>query len=203
MITPLDRVRELNYDHHRRMSEMHREHILQGTVEGISRMDDLSYRALLNSIPRDRESILELGSASGGQWPLLREWLLSNGRIMGIDLYEPLVEQAREKGLVIHHGFVERMPFYSGAFDLVCSRHVMEHLGDLDRGMHEILRVTRSGGYIAHVTPNMAHDDEPAHLNHLDEEGWKSKWQSMGLLILHTQRHPFHGGEVHIVGQKP
>lgn len=203
MAESLDRVRELNYDHHRRMSEMRVNLIAQGAIGERDATDDLSYRALLAHVPGGRRSILELGSASGGQWPLLREWLAPMGSLLGIDLYEPLVSQARAQGLDIHVGYVESMVFYDSLFDLVCSRHVMEHLGDLEKGMREILRVTRPGGYIAHVTPNMAFDNEPAHLNHLDEAGWTEKWRSVGLHVLHSQRHPFHGGEVHIVGRKP
>jgi len=197
--TPLDRVRELNYDHHLRMAETR----MDGNNEERDATDDLSYRALLSHIPKEPQNILELGSASGGQWLLLCEWLTLDGQLTGIDLYEPLVNKARAQGLNIHLGFVENMGFSDNQFDLVCSRHVMEHLGDLDRGMKEILRVTKPGGYIAHVTPNMDIDNEPAHLNHLNEAQWAEKWRSMGLHILHTQRHPFHGGEVHIVGKKP
>jgi SAM-dependent methyltransferase len=201
-MTSLDRVRELNYDHHRRMAEIHAQTVVDGTSHQRGEVDNQSYRALLAYVPVNRHAILELGSASGGQWPLLREWLAPDGRIVGIDLYDPLVQKAREAGLDIVTGYVEKMVFYDGLFDLVCSRHVMEHLGDLDRGISEILRVTRSGGYIAHVTPNMDVDNEPAHLNHLNEAEWREKWRAVGLHILHTKRHPFHGGEVHIVGRK-
>jgi SAM-dependent methyltransferase len=185
------------------MAKMRADLTADGSIASRDATDDQSYRALLGHVPAEREAILELGSASGGQWSLLAEWLRRGGRIVGIDLYEPLVTEAQKRGLIVHNGFVERMPYYSGTFDLVCSRHVMEHLGDLDLGMREILRVTKPGGYIAHVTPNMAIDNEPAHLNHLDEAGWRDKWAAMGLVIVHTQRHPFHGGEVHIVGKKP
>lgn len=202
MTVPLDRVRALNYDHHRRMTEQHLKNIKSGRNVESAAMDDKSYRTLLANVPKDQDFILELGSASGGQWPLLQEWLAVGGQIVGIDLYEPLVLQAQASGLPITLGFVEEMPYDDGAFTLVCSRHVMEHLGDLEKGMREILRVTAPGGYIAHVTPNMDYDNELSHLNHLNEAGWVQKWQSVGLDIRYSKRHPFHGGEVHIVGKK-
>jgi SAM-dependent methyltransferase len=184
------------------MGEIHAQTVADGTVRERRGMDDESYLALLRNIPKDRNAILELGSASGAQWPLLADWLVDGGRIAGIDLYEPLVAEANKLGLPITVGFVEDMPYYANIFDLVCSRHVMEHLGDLDQGMAEILRVTKPGGYIAHVTPNMAVDNEPAHLNHLTETEWVAKWRSFGVDVLFSQRHPFHGGEVHVVGRK-
>lgn len=203
MKTPLSKVRELNYDHHRRMTAMHNQFVAEGKQAARSDEDDLSYLTLLQPVPPRRKAILELGSASGGQWPLLREFLAPDGSIKGIDLYEPLVLTAKKAGLDVTVGFVEEMPFADGEFDLVCSRHVMEHLGDLAKGMAEILRVTIAGGYIAHVTPNMAVDNEPAHLNHFDVIGWKTLWHEAGLEIISAARHPFHGGEVHIVGRKP
>ena len=178
MTTPLEKVKDLNYDHHRRMTEMYDRQVLDGTDQQYAAIDDLSYRNLLDRVPGGRDFILELGSAQGKQWPLLREWLHPEGQIFGIDLYEPLVLKAHAKGLVnIRVGFVEDMHMFpDDSFDLVCSRHVMEHLGDLYQGMAEILRVTKSGGYIAHVTPDMIVDQEPAHLNHLKEHEWKELW---------------------------
>jgi SAM-dependent methyltransferase len=197
MSTSLDLVRALNYDHHARMAQ------LKASGHDSAQIDELSYRTLLARVPNDRAPILELGSASGGQWPLLSEWLADGGMICGIDLYEPFVLEAQRRGLLIEVGFVENMHMFPDeTFDLVCSRHVMEHLGDLDAGIKEILRVTAPGGYIAHVTPNMQHDNEPAHLNHLDASQWANLWQSYGVTLISAERHPFHGGEVHIVGMK-
>jgi len=203
MVTPLDEVKRLNYDHHRRMQELHDSRIRTGENVSIAAIDDLSYRTLLALVPR-RYRILELGSSSGDQWPLLRnEWLLPTGTITGIDLYEPRVRIARSHNLSIYLGFVEDMHmFLDNSFDLVCSRHVMEHLGDLPRGMAEIMRVTAPGGYVAHATPDLAVDDEPAHLNRLSLAQWTQLWDHVGLQVLDSQRHTYHGGEVHVMGVK-
>ena len=201
MIT-LDRVRELNYDHHRRMTETHLARVRAGVANDTARIDDQSYRWLLRKVPTC-ERLLELGSASGQQWPLLSA-IYPNALLFGIDLYEPLVMNACERGLHIALGFVEDMHMFGdGQFDLVCSRHVMEHLGDLEKGISEVLRVTMSGGFIAQVTPNMDFDNEPSHLNLLNTDEWAEVWEKTGLVrILSAQKHPFHGGEVHLVAQK-
>jgi trans-aconitate methyltransferase len=200
--TSLDKVRDLNYDHHRRMTELHNMRLAAGEAGVQGNVDDQSYRNLLRDVPRNRSRIIELGSASGGQWKLLREWS-PRGEISGIDLYEPLVVQAQAQGLSVFLGFVEEMTmFQDGEADLVCSRHVMEHLGDVDRGMSEIRRILQSGGFSAHVTPDMAGDNEPAHLNHLNKDEWASRWASHGFDIISSDKLPFNGGEVHLVCQK-
>jgi len=206
MTTPLDIVQELNYDHHRRMTELHKQRVEFGQIEAINEIDDLSYRTLLVEVPRDRRCILELGSASGAQWPLLLEWSDPHApcEMHGIDLFAPLVMKAQAEGRFVQLGFVEDMNMYlAESFDLVCSRHVMEHLGDVDRGIREIIRVTAPGGYIAHVTPDFDNDNEPAHLNKWGLARWTAKWIEHGIRLLSANKYPFHGGEVHIVGRKP
>jgi len=196
-----ERVRRLNYDHHRRMVELHQQWIDRGELAHIEKVDDLSYRTLLQAIPKNRMAILELGSSEGKQFPLLAEWLAPGGVLHGIDLYEPNVRAAQASGLHIELGFVEDMRVYPAAsFDLVCSRHVLEHLGDIDDGISEIMRVTRPGGFVANVTPDLQADNEPAHLNRLDLQKWTDVWLSAGLRLKSARRHPFHGGEVHVVG---
>jgi SAM-dependent methyltransferase len=204
-MTSLDKVRELNYDHHRRMAEAHKRNMNAGIQDEIVEADNRSYRTLLRIVPKNRKRILELGSASGGQWDLLREWHDSTVpcELHGIDLFAPAVRKAQEDGMLIQLGFVEDMGMFSAStFDLVCSRHVMEHLGDVDNGIREIIRVTCPGGYIAHVTPDLPGDDEPAHLNKWGLSRWTAKWISHGVQMLSADRYPYHGGEVHIVGRR-
>src|SRR5262245_39068777 len=197
----LEQVRELNYDHHRRMSLLHAQKVRMGLQNDSSAMDDASYRHILSVVPKDRNRVLELGSASGGQWPLLQEW--TKQPICGIDLYRPLVSLAQKAGLHIVEGYVEDMNMYpDDSFDLVCSRHVMEHLGDVDRGIREIRRILSSGGFSAHVTPDLPVDPEPAHLNKFVASEWADIWASYGFQILMATKLDFHGGETHIVAIK-
>lgn len=185
------------------MTLLHAQKVRNGTQIDTSRMDDESYRELLSTVPKSMKMILELGSASGGQWPLLKEWA-PEGKIYGIDLYVPLVDEAIKKGLPIYKGFVENMNMFpQETFDLVCSRHVMEHLGDVDAGMDEIFRVLKSGGFSAHVTPDMPYDDEPSHLNKWKIDVWQEKWLEHGFIRGYLRSHKYHGGEVHTVYQKP
>ena len=199
----MERVRQLNYDHHRRMTELHEKRVATGVIKETEATDTTSYQTLLSLVPKNRQHVLELGSSTGGQFWLLKQWLAADGTISGIDLYEPNVLKAQAEGLDIALGFVEDMHMFGdNIFDLVCSRHVMEHLGDLDAGISEILRVVKPGGYVAQVTPNMSFDPEPAHINQLNLQEWAAIWKQYDVHLVHARRYPYHGGEVHIVGIK-
>ena len=195
-------IRSLNYDHHRRMTEEHirrkAEEEKNSVVDTCEKLDDNSYRSLLEDVPHGG-SLLELGSASGGQWPLLREW---SDDLTGIDLYEPFVRASQENGLNIHLGFVEKMPFRNDVFDIVCSRHVMEHVGDVQQALSEIKRVLKPGGYVAAVTPYFFPDPEPAHIQVLHQEEWEEQYRQAGFEITSSSLRNFHDPECHIVARK-
>jgi glycosyltransferase involved in cell wall biosynthesis/SAM-dependent methyltransferase len=197
-----EEIRRLNYDHHRRMSEMHiqrkAEEAESGIVDTCEKLDDNSYRSVLAEVPKGG-SLLELGSASGGQWPLLREW---SNDLTGIDLYEPFVRASQEKGLNIHLGFVEKMPFPDESFSAVVSRHVMEHVGDIQTALSEIKRVLKPGGYVASVTPLLSIDNEPAHIQKLSIEEWEEQYIQAGFVIVSSAFRQFHDPEAHIVARK-
>ena len=189
----LEKVRELNYAHHTWMSE-------HPKSPEVCAMDDTSFRHLLKNVPKNLPMALELGSAEGEQWKCLSEW---GKELVGIDLYEPFVRTSRKRGLAVYLGFVEDMNMFpAGHFDLVCSRHVMEHLGDVDRGIEEIKRVLKQDGWTAHVTPDLMIDDEPSHLNRFKKWEWASRWAEHGFQIMSLEKTMFHGGEVHLVAQK-
>lgn len=48
---------------------------------------------------------------------------------------------------------IENMPFPDESFDLVIANHVLEHVGDVERALHEIRRVLVSGGRAILQTP--------------------------------------------------
>ena len=42
MPTPLTTVRDLNYDHHRRMTALHLQRVADGVAPGVARADEMS-----------------------------------------------------------------------------------------------------------------------------------------------------------------
>jgi ubiquinone/menaquinone biosynthesis C-methylase UbiE len=50
--------------------------------------------------------------------------------------------------------FGEALPFDDGAFDLVTTYQTLEHVSDVARCLHEMLRVVKPGGYLYIVAPS-------------------------------------------------
>ena len=76
--------------------------------------------------------------------------------VVGCDFSLPNIEAAKEYAAE-HHitnveflvGDAEHLPFPDSSFDLVVSSHVLEHLPDFDKGLQEVLRVTKKRAVIA------------------------------------------------------
>lgn len=82
---------------------------------------------------------------------------LRGAAVTGIDLSEPNIEAAKnyakDSGIPssVHFqvGDAENLPFPDSSFDLVVSSHVLEHLPDFDKGLSEVMRVTKKRAIIA------------------------------------------------------
>jgi ubiquinone/menaquinone biosynthesis C-methylase UbiE len=194
----LDDVRRLNYAHHAKMTREHNANKETGKNEAVGEKDDASFASLLEKVPHVA-CALELGCASGGQWRILEKWA---DKIRGVDLYEPTVKQSQERGLDIQLGFVEKLPFADDEFDLVCSRHVMEHVSDIQTALKEIKRVLKPGGYVAAVTPHYFPDPEPAHLQKLRIDEWVNMYVETGFTVSESHLRQFNCMEAHIVARK-
>lgn len=104
------------------------------------------FELTLDHVPLDRHATaLELGSGDGFQLDLLRQRF---HRVFAID---PDRHPAQASGFA--YAMAEALPFRDGAFDLVVSNCVVEHLADRRGAVEETLRVLRPGGYMAHVVP--------------------------------------------------
>jgi malonyl-CoA O-methyltransferase len=92
--------------------------------------------------------VLDLGCGTGRH----ALWLAAGGAdVTGVDFSEGMLEKAREKPdaarvRFIQHDVHQPLPFEDGAFDLVVSGLVLEHLHVLEPFFAEAIRVTRSGG---------------------------------------------------------
>jgi demethylmenaquinone methyltransferase/2-methoxy-6-polyprenyl-1,4-benzoquinol methylase len=82
----------------------------------------------------------------------LRRRIGPDGRVVGSDFSEPMLELARQKsgegGLPVEFGWADALdlPYGDGSFDAVTVGFGARNLADLDRGIAEMARVLRPGG---------------------------------------------------------
>ena len=89
--------------------------------------------------------LLDVGCATG--------WLLDHARArgwqaQGVELSEPAVRFARERGLEVHHGDLLDARFPASSFDLVYMGDVLEHVPDCRATLAEVARVLKPGGHL-------------------------------------------------------
>jgi ubiquinone/menaquinone biosynthesis C-methylase UbiE len=109
---------------------------------------------LLDVQPSDE--VLEIGFGPGVGIQLLAK-SAPEGRIAGVDSSREMMEQATarnaeaiERGVVdLRYGSVEELPFEDSTFDAVLAINSMQVWPDITAGLHEVKRVTRSGGRVA------------------------------------------------------
>jgi demethylmenaquinone methyltransferase/2-methoxy-6-polyprenyl-1,4-benzoquinol methylase len=82
----------------------------------------------------------------------LRRRIGPDGRVVGCDFSEPMLEQARRKsgelGLPVEFGWADALdlPYGDASFDAVTIGFGARNLADLERGIAEMARVLRPGG---------------------------------------------------------
>ncbi len=100
--------------------------------------------------------VLEIGCGRGG----FARYLASQGAdLVAADFSEKGVEIARRRlaGLsncTVLAADIQDIPFAAETFDLVISLETLEHVPDPDKGLAELVRVTKVGGRILITTPN-------------------------------------------------
>jgi SAM-dependent methyltransferase len=90
---------------------------------------------------------------------------------------------------VIHDLGVLPYPFADDQFDLIISRHVIEHVPDVMAFISELHRITRAGGRIRLVTPHYSNPDwptDPTHRNHFNSYSFNCFMQDRRLLPFYT-----------------
>lgn len=102
---------------------------------------------------RETYVVLDAGAGRGVRNPYDYRDLVA--RLVGIDVSENICENRLVNDAV--RGDLARLPFRDGAFDLLFSKFVFEHLRDPLGSMREFRRVTKPGGYLVIHTPNRYH----------------------------------------------
>lgn len=99
-------------------------------------------RLIVSRIPRNDLRILDVGCGTGANL----EMLAGFGKSEGVDVSDEALEFCRAKGLSVHKGLAEKLPFEDESFDVVTALDVVEHLDDDVTGLREMARVLKSDG---------------------------------------------------------
>jgi ubiquinone/menaquinone biosynthesis C-methylase UbiE len=100
--------------------------------------------------------VLDLGSGAGNDCFVARAIVGENGKVIGLDMTEPMVLKAREnctklnlKNVEFVLGDIEKMPFDDNLFDVVISNCVLNLVPDKSKAFSEIFRVLKPGGHFS------------------------------------------------------
>ncbi len=102
------------------------------------------------------DTVLDLGSGAGNDAFVARSLVGENGKVIGIDMTEAMIEKARRNtkalgysNVEFHLGEIENMPLPDETIDVVISNCVLNLVPDKRRAFSEIKRVLKKGGHFS------------------------------------------------------
>lgn len=102
------------------------------------------------------DTVVDLGSGAGNDCFVARAITGETGKVIGIDMTEPMIEKARDnvKKLEFNNvefrlGDIEEMPVESDATDVVISNCVLNLVPDKEKAFSEIFRILKPGGHLS------------------------------------------------------
>ncbi len=119
--------------------------------------------------------VLDLGSGAGNDVFVARRLVGENGRVIGVDMTEEMIERARQNqtklgydNVEFHLGEIEALPVNSDEVDVVISNCVLNLVPDKRKAFQEIYRVLKPGGRFC-VSDIVLRGELPAKLKSLAE----------------------------------
>jgi 2-polyprenyl-3-methyl-5-hydroxy-6-metoxy-1,4-benzoquinol methylase len=142
-------VLRLNYDHHERMAEAREKSRWRQLF--IDARDRRLMRRMLKGAPPNGP-VLEVGCSHFRFGPDLKERF---GEVAGVDLHAPSVERAKARGFDARVCLAEDLDkeFRPATFNVILSRHVLEHTAEPDTVLRHVRALLRPGGVTAHAVP--------------------------------------------------
>ncbi len=119
-------------------------------------MNFLNHRLVADARLRPGQQVLDVGSGTGYPALLAAQVVGPDGHVVGIDLAERMLAVAGRKAttlglsnLEFQTGDAAKLPFESGRFNAVTTRFCLMFLPDVAKGLEELARVLKGGGYLA------------------------------------------------------
>jgi SAM-dependent methyltransferase len=115
--------------------------------------------------PAPHPRILDAGCGTGRN---LEEYARL-GRAVGVEPARPAVEYCRARGIEVHEGTLDELPFEDASFDLIFASDVLEHIEDDVEAMRELRRVAAPRARFVITVPAYTwlwshHDDRHHHV---------------------------------------
>jgi arsenite methyltransferase len=102
------------------------------------------------------DTVVDLGSGAGNDCFVAKALTGSTGRVIGIDMTEPMLEKARGNlkklgytNVEFRFGDIEDMPVDSNSTDVVISNCVLNLVPDKEKAFSEIFRILKPGGHLS------------------------------------------------------
>ncbi|GAA2531042.1 hypothetical protein Ahu01nite_094750 [Winogradskya humida] len=101
---------------------------------------------------------LDLGCGTGRALPALRDAIGPQATLLGVDLTPQMLTAARQRarhcGALLLLADAQRLPLPDASIDAVFAAGLINHLPDLDSGLAELARITRTGGSLILFHPS-------------------------------------------------
>lgn len=99
----------------------------------------------LSLVKNPIKKVLDCGTKDG-QFP---EWLVKQGYdAVGIEIADSYVKYAQDRGRPVVKGDVCKMEYEDNTFDFVFSHHLLGLVEDYYKGLSEMFRITKVGGFM-------------------------------------------------------
>ena len=146
------------------------------TPDSLLALHDAGYRAVREQLGERAGRVLDVGCGSGFESVRLAG---AGRRVLGVDYDASATAEAarhgRARGLAVARMDSLFLGLVTGAFDFVCSSHVVEHFEHPEAHVAEVARVVAPGGTAFFLTPNAPADFEnPFHLHLFGPEELRS-----------------------------
>ena len=105
---------------------------------------------------KEGDTVVDLGSGAGNDCFVARALVGETGKIIGVDMTEPMIEKARRNAeklkfnnVEFRYGDIENMPISENVADVVISNCVLNLVPDKEKAFSEIFRILKRGAHLS------------------------------------------------------